>query len=89
MDDYDIRAEVVAPEDGSVTVSSEKVAENSLSTLDGFDSRSGGFDFAVAFEGDSAYVVVNLTVRRKLLPLGCYGGGGDGSGLRFRLLLVF
>lgn len=63
LENYDIMAVVVAPEDESVIVSSEKVAENSLSSLDGYDSKSGGFDFAVAFTGNSAYVRVDLTVR--------------------------
>lgn len=62
LDDLDVHAEVMSPSDGSVTVSSEKVYQNSLSSIDGYDSGSGGFDFAVAFDGDSSYIRVELTV---------------------------
>lgn len=48
---------------GEVNVSSEKVDEGKLSSIDGFSSNSSGFDMAVAFDGDSDVIKVDLTVR--------------------------
>lgn len=53
---------MASPSDGSVEISSEKVDQGELSSIDGYDSKNGGYDFAVAFEGDSEYVRVDLTV---------------------------
>ena len=63
LDDYDMRAVLVQPDDGSIAISSEKVLQNRLASIDGYDSQSGGFDFAIAFEGDGDEVGVELTVR--------------------------
>lgn len=43
-------------------ISSEKVSQGKMSSIDGFDSGSSGFDFAIAFEGESDVVEVDLRV---------------------------
>lgn len=48
---------------GGVEVSSEKVDEGQLSSIDGYSSNSSGFDMAVAFDGDSDVIKVDLKVR--------------------------
>ena len=61
LDGYELTATVISP--SNVDVSSEKVDEDDLSDIDGYSSASSGFDMAVALEGDSAFVEVDLTVR--------------------------
>eukprot|EP00904_Undaria_pinnatifida_P002817 jgi/Undpi1/12536/HiC_scaffold_6.g02205.m1 len=60
LDNLELTATLVSPTDGSVDISSEKVDQSELSAIDGFDSGSSGFDMAVAFEGDSSSLTVNL-----------------------------
>lgn len=62
LDDLELTARVASPSDGSVEISSEKVDQGELSSIDGYDSKNDGYDLAVAFEGDSDYVRVDLTV---------------------------
>lgn len=53
---------MISPSDGSVEISSEKVDQDKLKSIDGFDSGSTGFDFAIAFAGDSDRIEVSLRV---------------------------
>lgn len=56
----------MSPTDKSVEISSEKVDQSDLSAIDGFDSGSSRFDMAIAFEGDSSSITVNLRVRIRI-----------------------
>lgn len=61
----ELTAAVVSPSDGSVEVSSEKVNQGRMSSIDGYGSGSSGFDFAVAFEGESDSIEVDLRVSKE------------------------
>lgn len=58
----ELSATVVSPSDGSVEVSSEKVSQGRMSSIDGYASGGSGFDFAIAFEGESDSIEVDLRV---------------------------
>lgn len=62
----DLGACVTSPTDDSVSLSSVRVHRDSVSSIGGFDSRSAGFDLAVALSGESPYVEIKLTVSGSL-----------------------
>lgn len=62
LDELDIVACVKNPLDGSVKIESEKLEQDSLSSIEGFNSGSTGFDFAIALDGDTPYVEIELSV---------------------------
>lgn len=64
MDGLELVAAMVSPSDGSMVISSEKLDEGSMSSIDGFSSGSNGFDFGIAFLGTSDPVEFSLRVRR-------------------------
>ena len=61
LDGFELTASVVSP--GGLNVSSEKVDEGQLSSIDGYSSNSTDFDMAVAFDGDSDIIKFDLRVR--------------------------
>lgn len=73
LDGFELTASVKYPVE--VEVSSEKVDEGQLSSIDGYSSNSSGFDMAVAFEGDSDVIEVDLRVRCSPLTKGRVNDG--------------
>ena len=61
LDGLELTVSVISP--AEVDISSEKVDQGDLSSIDGYSSASSGFDMAFALEGDSAFIEIDLTVR--------------------------
>lgn len=65
FDKLDVDVCVTNPMDGSVSVLSVEVAEDSVSSIGGISSGDVGFDLAVAFGGESAYIEIQLKVSER------------------------